>query len=204
MIFLTSTCLSQLIKENEYMKIFSKQSIKHYFPFLLVALLVMLLFQSQWYRLDSHVELKEIHKEEIKQLGAKALTNLDVPVGALLIYGDSIIGKGYNTVKKHQELSGHAEINALNMAYAKYGDKFHQLDRNKLKLYSSFEPCEMCKGALVHYDIQQVYFEKNKSIFHQLKSTFNTLLYEWNKSRFNAHNLQEDLFMQHPEYPGKE
>ncbi len=182
------------------MKFHFKNSVPLYTPVLLIAILIALLFQSQFYELRSEEEVKEQYKKEIIALGEEALKSLDVPVGAILLYGDSIIGKGYNTVRDKKVLSGHAEINALNMAYENYGASFAKLDRNKLALYSSFEPCEMCKGALIHYNINQVYFERRKPLLHQLKSTVKGLQYEWSKKKFDADSLQEKLFLKHPEY----
>lgn len=160
-----------------------------------------LIFQSQFYRLKSKQEIPSHLKEELIKLGNIALKTKDVPVSAVLIYEDSIIGTGYNTVKKDKTLSGHAEINALNMAFENYGNNFHKLNRAKLKLYSSFEPCEMCKGTFIHYNIQNIYFEKTKPFFHQVNSSFKSYTYELSKNRLDADSLQEKLFLKHPDYP---
>ncbi len=167
---------------------------------LILVSLVLLLFPTQLYHLKPKSEISKEILKNLTKLGKEALKSNDVPVAALLIYQDTIIGKGYNTVFDKKELSGHAEINALNMAFEKYGTEFYALDRNKLYLYSSFEPCEMCKGAIIHYNIDNVYFEQGKSVFHQFKSTLKELKYEFSKKKIDAENLQENLFMQHPDY----
>ncbi len=161
---------------------------------------VLLLLPTQLYQLKSKSIVSTEILENLTKLGNEALKSNDVPVAALLIYKDSIIGKGYNTVLDKKELSAHAEINAINMAFKKYGQEFHKLDRSKLYLYSSFEPCEMCKGAIIHYNINHVYFEQGKSIFHQFKSTLKELKYEFFKKKMDAEDLQENLFLKHPDY----
>ena len=164
-----------------------------------ITILLVFLFQTQFYRLRS---LKEMgaYKLQLERLGERALETNDVPVGALLIYKDSIIGSGFNTVRREGALSAHAEMNAIDMAYRNLGNAFFTLDRNELELYSTFEPCEMCKGMLVHYDVQRVYFERKKQVGRQLKSTWKQFLYEIKKKRVDADSLQEKLFLKHPDY----
>lgn len=170
----------------------------------LILLAVTLLFQSQFYRLKPKKEIPEHLKTRLTELGAKALETGDVPVAALILYHDSIIGEGYNTVKRNSNLGGHAEIVALSQVFKKYGNSFGNLNRDELVLYSTFEPCEMCKGAMVHYGIEHIYFEENKSAYDQMKSTIKSFWYNLNTTRLDAPNLQEELFRKHPDYPGKE
>ena len=168
--------------------------------FLGILFVFILVFQSQVYRFKGKKEISSEIKEKLSQLGKKALLTKDVPVSAILFYKDSIIGVGYNTVNKDSVLSGHAEINALNMAFKSCGNLFSKLNRADLKLYSSFEPCEMCKGAIIHYNIKNVYFERTKPGISQIKSTFRSLIYELSKKRIDADSLQEKLFLRHPDY----
>lgn len=173
------------------------------FSFLLGAIFafLMLLFSNQSYRLKPNAKVSSSLQATLKQLGEKALETKDVPVASVLTYYDTIIGVGYNTVKRDHNLGGHAEINALSDAYLRFGSMFSTLNRDHLVLYSTFEPCEMCKGALVHYDIKHVQFELNKTMANRLKSQIKTGLYEWHKTHFYAPNLQEKLFLKHPDYP---
>ena len=167
--------------------------------FLLIVLLG-LLCQTQYYRILPSDDLSEERIKTLENLGKKALLHDDVPIAALLLYEDSLIGYGYNTVRKNQELSGHAEVNAINMAYRNFGLQFHKLNREHMIMYSTFEPCEMCKGMMLHYDIEEVRFERKKKLSKQLKSTINTWLYEFSKRQFDADSLQEKLFLKHPDY----
>lgn len=167
--------------------------------FIIVGCFLMI-FQSQSYRAKTKVEIRDDVKSELNQLGETALASKDVPVGAVLIYKDTIIGRGYNTVKKENNIGGHAEINAMSDAYKTYGEEFSKLDRAELFLYSTFEPCEMCKGAIIHYNIKNVYFERNKTLWEQLKSTGKSFFYNLKARRFDAEDLQENLFRKHPDY----
>lgn len=172
--------------------------------FLLAILLILLfLFSTRIFQLLPSGKITKAEENEIFQLASKALENLDVPVGSLLIYGGSIIGEGFNTVKSDTNISGHAEINAMNDAVHKIGlTQFNKLDRDKLILVSTFEPCEMCRGAIIHYNILHVYFMKDKSPLHWNKNQLKSLRYEWYKRKINGEQKQDSLFYLHPEYPG--
>jgi len=127
---------------------------------LFVLGLAFLLFQSQLYRFKSTKEIPSFVKERLITLGEKAILSLDVPISAVVLYNDTIIGEGYNTVYKDSDISCHAEIVALNEVFKAHGNTFRDLDRSKLTLYSTFEPCEMCKGAMLLYDIENIHFEQ--------------------------------------------
>ena len=172
------------------------------FGLLIIFLFFALIpFASQWFRVKPKVEIQENYNSQLQQLGRSALLEGDVPVAALLIYKNEIIGEGFNTVYKDQNLGGHAEINAISAAFQLYGSRFSSLNRDSLVLYSTFEPCEMCKGALLHYNIKKVYFEQEKEFSQGVNSTLRSWLYDLKKGRFDAPNLQENLFLMHPDYP---
>ncbi|MFJ9752905.1 nucleoside deaminase [Streptomyces chartreusis] len=66
-----------------------------------------------------------------------------LPFGACVIRGVELIGTGHNTVLTDQDVSGHAEINALRAACA----KTDEIDLHGCVLYTSCEPCPMCLTA---------------------------------------------------------
>jgi len=71
--------------------------------------------------------------------------NGDVPIGAVVVYKDQIIGKAYNQREQLKDPTAHAEIIALTQAAA-----FLQSWRlNGCTMYVTLEPCPMCAGALV-------------------------------------------------------
>jgi tRNA(Arg) A34 adenosine deaminase TadA len=171
---------------------------------LLFFFFLIIILQTRFYVVRSTRTLPGYYKSELVRLGAKALETGDVPVGSILVYRDSIIGRGYNTVIGNNNLTGHAEINAINEAAVRMGLKvFSDLDRKYLTLYSTYEPCEMCKGTILHYNIKDVRFMKSKSIFHWWKRGAKSLFYEIKKRHIEGANIQDSLFMLHPDFPGK-
>jgi len=181
------------------MKIFWRLFLLFLFTFFLLTI-----FKTQIHKLKPQMEIPGEIKVEMIKLASFSLKNQDVPVGAIMVYNNKIIGKGYNTIRKENIASGHAEINAVNEALKTYGyDKFMVLDRTKLYLYSTFEPCEMCMGALQHYNINQLVYMKDKSLFHWWKNQSKSWYYEMMKRKANGEEIQDSLFFQHPKYPGK-
>jgi len=71
--------------------------------------------------------------------------NGDVPIGAVIVYKNRIIGKAYNQREQLQDPTAHAEIIALTQA-ATYIGNWHLHD---CTMYVTLEPCPMCAGALV-------------------------------------------------------
>jgi len=140
-------------------------------------------------------------KAQLLDLAVKSLQAGDVPVGALLFYNDTLVGSGYNTVVKDSVAYGHAEINALNMAIKKYGvTRFFKLDRNKLELITTLEPCQMCKGAIIEYRIKNVRFMKAKDFSYWFEENRWNLLYQLKKSPVEGAALQDSLFGLHSKF----
>jgi tRNA(Arg) A34 adenosine deaminase TadA len=73
------------------------------------------------------------------------------------------------------------------------GDEFFSLDKSELKLYSTLEPCPMCKGVLVNQNIYNIYFEMDKSLLKRTKNTLKNLFYEFNKRGIKDENIQDSL-----------
>jgi tRNA(adenine34) deaminase len=71
--------------------------------------------------------------------------NGDVPIGAVIVYENRIIGKAYNQREQLQDPTAHAEIIALTQAAAAL-ENWHL---NGCTIYVTLEPCAMCAGALV-------------------------------------------------------
>ena len=88
------------------------------------------------------------------QEAEKAFTNNEVPVGAIIVQQNKIIGKGRNRVIKNQNVSSHAEIEAI--IEASKNVKNYRL--NKSTIYISLEPCHMCIKAIVDARIDEIVF----------------------------------------------
>lgn len=74
-----------------------------------------------------------------------ASDNGDVPIGAVIVYQDRIIGKAYNQREQLNDPTAHAEIIALTQAAA----TLESWRLNGCTMYVTLEPCPMCAGALV-------------------------------------------------------
>lgn len=145
--------------------------------------------------------LSEAHERVLRELGTLAARNRDVPIAAIVLYGDSIIGKGYNTVVRDTDAGGHAEINAISNALAAVGPaRFQELSRDSLVLISTLEPCPMCQGAIMEYRIRHVVFLKGRSFLHRVKQLGKQLRYEWNREKGIDEGLQDSLLQEHPDY----
>jgi tRNA(adenine34) deaminase len=69
----------------------------------------------------------------------------DVPVGAVVVFDDAVIGLGRNRRESDRDPTAHAEVVALRQAATKLGQW-----RVEATLYVTQEPCPMCAGALVN------------------------------------------------------
>ena len=143
--------------------------------------------------------------DTLETLGDSALAVRDVPVGALLLAGQDIIGTGYNTVRRDGNAGGHAEIVAISGAIGRLGiDGFKRLNRDSLVLVTTFEPCAMCRGAIVEYNIRRVRILKPKPLLSLLREDFRMFRYYWTRTVSGPASLQDTMFRRHPDYHGNE
>lgn len=88
------------------------------------------------------------------QQAALAQAAGEVPVGAVVVRGDQVIGRGYNRPIGAHDPTAHAEVMALREAAAATGN--YRLD--DCELYVTLEPCAMCSGAMLHARLKRVVF----------------------------------------------
>ena len=81
-----------------------------------------------------------------------ALEKQEVPIGAVVVTGDRIVGRGHNLVETLQDATAHAEMQALTAASSTLGGKYLR----ECTLYVTVEPCVMCAGALAWSQIGRV------------------------------------------------
>ena len=74
----------------------------------------------------------------------KALKSEEVPIGAVVICGDAVIGRGHNLVETLCDATAHAEMQVITAAANALGGKY----LNECTLYVTLEPCVMCAGAI--------------------------------------------------------
>ena len=118
-----------------------------------------MIFSEDTYR-HMFVALKEAER---------ALEENEVPVGAVVVYNNKIIGKGYNQVERLKDATAHAEMIALTAAAENLGN----WRLNECTLYVTLEPCIMCTGAMLASRIKELYFASFDSKFGACGSIYN-------------------------------
>ena len=78
----------------------------------------------------------------------------EVPVGAIIVKDNEVIGYGHNEVIKTKNITSHAEINAIIDA----SKKTNNYRLNNAKMYVTLEPCHMCAKAIIDARIDEVIF----------------------------------------------
>jgi tRNA(adenine34) deaminase len=78
----------------------------------------------------------------------------EVPVGAVVVHGDQVVGRGHNAPVGSHDPTAHAEIRALQEAARTLGN--YRLDG--CELYVTLEPCAMCSGAMLHARLARVVY----------------------------------------------
>ena len=78
----------------------------------------------------------------------------EVPIGAIIVSGGCIVGRGHNLVETLVDVTAHAEIQAITAASSTIGGKY----LNDCTLYVTVEPCPMCAGALAWSQIGRIVY----------------------------------------------
>lgn len=86
------------------------------------------------------------------ELGKKAMRNGNPPVGSILVKNNTIIGIGMEAGKSMNDITKHAEIEAIRDAL-----QYHQ-SLNDVTLYTTHEPCIMCSYVIRHHQIKTIVF----------------------------------------------
>ena len=105
------------------------------------------------------------------QLAKKSKEHDEVPVGAIVVYEDEIIGKGWNQPILSHDPTAHAEMMALRNA----GEKIGNYRLPKSTMYVTLEPCVMCAGAIVHARIARLVYAVDDEKTGACGSVFNVV-----------------------------
>ena len=93
----------------------------------------------------------------------------EVPIGAIVVYEDKIVSRGFNRRAKLQLASAHAEMMAIDGACKKFGS--WRLPEG-CELFVTLEPCPMCMGASLNARVSKLYFgayeQKGRSLTNEL------------------------------------
>ncbi len=84
----------------------------------------------------------------------KAFDAGEVPIGAVVVFGERIVGRGHNLVETLSDATAHAEMQAITAAAGAVGGKY----LNECRLYVTVEPCTMCAGACFWSQIGEVVY----------------------------------------------
>lgn len=84
----------------------------------------------------------------------KALKEEEVPIGAVVVCGERVIGRGHNLVETLCDATAHAEMQCITAAASTLGGKYLK----DCTLYVTVEPCIMCAGALAWSQIDRVVY----------------------------------------------
>ena len=88
------------------------------------------------------------------ELARRAANEDEVPIGALVVLDDRIIGEGWNRPIASSDPTAHAEVQAMRAAAARLGN--YRL--TGATLYVTLEPCDMCVGAMFHARIARTVY----------------------------------------------
>ena len=108
----------------------------------------------------------------------------EVPVGAILVHNQQIIGQGFNEPIGRHDATAHAEIVALRDACARIQN--YRLP-SKTTLYVTLEPCTMCIGAMIHARVDRLVYAAHEPRAGMLGSQMNLA-----EQPFYNHRMQVD------------
>jgi len=105
------------------------------------------------------------------ELAQTAKEQDEVPVGAVIVYEDKIIGEGWNQPISSNDATSHAEIVALRQA----GQTLGNYRLPGAVMYVTLEPCAMCAGALIHARLAKLIYAADDPKTGACGSVFNLL-----------------------------
>jgi len=112
--------------------------------------------------------MHEVFMRMALDLAREAESSGEVPIGAVIVLGDRVIGRGRNSPIALNDPTAHAEILAIREAGAAIGN--YRLEN--ATIYVTLEPCVMCAGAIVTARIARVVFGARDLRFGGVRSKF--------------------------------
>ena len=102
----------------------------------------------------ANMELDEKYMREALREAQAAGAEEEIPIGAVIVSGGRIIGKGHNMVERLGDPTAHAEMIAITAATEAVGGKY----LTDCTLYVTVEPCPMCAAALAWSQISRIVY----------------------------------------------
>ncbi|WP_073184804.1 nucleoside deaminase [Anaerosphaera aminiphila] len=131
---------------------------------------------------------REKFMSEALKLAEISYKNNDVPIGAVVVLNNEIVGSGYNRKELLKDASEHAEIMALKNA-AKHLETYHLED---CEMFVTLEPCAMCAGAIINFRLKKVYIGAKNPRFGCCGSNLNLLSHDFNHKTEVEFNILEE------------
>jgi tRNA(adenine34) deaminase len=103
----------------------------------------------------------EYFMKKALDLAKQAFEENEIPIGAIIVSDERIIGKGYNQVEKLGDATAHAEMIAITSAADFLNSKYLK----KCTMYVTIEPCVMCGGALKWSQIDKIVYGASEDKF---------------------------------------
>lgn len=116
---------------------------------ILVVLYILLYFWGMIAPLDDSYFMKKALQEALY-----AFEGDEIPVGAIIVIKDRIIARAHNLTEKLNDVTAHAEMQAITAAANFLGGKYLK----DCTLYVTLEPCQMCAGALYWSQISKIVY----------------------------------------------
>lgn len=106
-------------------------------------------------------DVQQFYMKAALQQAQLAFDRDEVPIGAVVVYEDRIVGRGFNRREMQQDPTAHAEILAIQDAARRVGG----WRLSEMSLYVTLEPCAMCAGAILQARLARVYFGAHEPKF---------------------------------------
>ncbi|MFT4643951.1 MAG: tRNA(adenine34) deaminase [Planctomycetota bacterium] len=103
----------------------------------------------------------EYFMKKALDLAKQAFEENEIPIGAIIVSNERIIGKGYNQVEKLGDATAHAEMIAITSAADFLNSKYLK----NCTMYVTIEPCVMCGGALKWSQIDKIVYGASEDKF---------------------------------------
>lgn len=110
------------------------------------------------------------YMEICEKLAIKAASKGNAPVGCILLKGNQIIAKAEEAGKSKEDITCHAEIEAIRQARIEIG-----VDMSGCTLVTTHEPCVMCGYAIRFHKISTVVYKEKSQFFGSINSSMNVL-----------------------------
>jgi tRNA(adenine34) deaminase len=134
----------------------------------------------------------EDYMKQALRLAAKALFAGEFPVGCIIVYDDKIVAEGYrrNAGRGLANEMDHAEIIALR----RLSDRLQDMDKSRITVFTTMEPCLMCFGALLINGVRNIVWAYEDAMGGACACDLSTLspLYRDQKVNIVSHILRQD------------